>query len=331
MHACRSLHNHAAVGAAGTARPCPPDLCVDHAGRGRAGDVYVGSWKDGAKFGEGMYAWADGSKYIGNNRKGGMAGEGYYVWSTGDRYVGDFAQNQPDGYGTHWNPKGDKYIGEWRGGRRHGECSAIRQPARSAAHGAPRTRTSHASAAWHARTCARVLHRRATARQVERPAGGRAARVHGEPGRASGSLRLAHALEVSARVRKCGSPGHRGCGMLMHDGGWNWIACARVQATGRRLVPTAQFTRASTATTSSTASCAATPLRTAPQRLLRHNLLLLLLLLLPPPPHTHTHTHTHTLSLFLSLSSPPAPTTALPGGCDTPVRFTPMAVACVLP
>ena len=130
MHACRSLHNHAAVGAAGTARPCPPDLCVDHAGR--AGDVYVGSWKDGAKFGEGMYAWADGSKYIGNNRKGGMAGEGYYVWSTGDRYVGDFAQNQPDGYGTHWNPKGDKYIGEWRGGRRHGECSAIWQQIRGA-------------------------------------------------------------------------------------------------------------------------------------------------------------------------------------------------------
>jgi hypothetical protein len=109
----------------------------------RAGDKYVGEFKNGKMSGQGTYTWANGDKYVGgwmiglrwgqgtqtsaNGDKyvGGWMGlkdgQGTFTWANGDKYVGEWAVGTMFGQGTMTYSSGDKYVGEWDVGTKFGQ------------------------------------------------------------------------------------------------------------------------------------------------------------------------------------------------------------------
>ncbi len=66
--------------------------------------------------GEGIFAYADGSKYEGQFMDSKPDGWGTFTYTTGDRYVGSYKNGIKHGKGTFFYQDDTKTTGEWRGG-----------------------------------------------------------------------------------------------------------------------------------------------------------------------------------------------------------------------
>jgi len=85
----------------------------------RAGNKYVGEWKDGKLHGQGTETFASGSKYVGEYKDGIFHGQGTYTWADGDKYEGQWKDDNFHGHGTFTWADGDKYVGQWKNGKKH--------------------------------------------------------------------------------------------------------------------------------------------------------------------------------------------------------------------
>jgi hypothetical protein len=54
-------------------------------------DVYIGSFINDSREGQGSYTWANGDNYVGNFTSNNMDGEGTYTWASGRTYTGKFS------------------------------------------------------------------------------------------------------------------------------------------------------------------------------------------------------------------------------------------------
>ncbi len=71
--------------------------------------------------GEGVFAYADGSKYEGAFSNGHLNGQGTFFYLNGDKYVGAFRNNYSHGKGVFFYADGTKTAGEWVEGEFYGE------------------------------------------------------------------------------------------------------------------------------------------------------------------------------------------------------------------
>ena len=108
------------------------------------GDIYVGQWKNGKRFGrgtqyckdgrvyEGLWAGykrngtgrsinANGDVYEGELKDDKAHGKGVYIWKKGDRYDGEWLENKKNGIGTITWSDGDKYSGHWKNDKMDGQ------------------------------------------------------------------------------------------------------------------------------------------------------------------------------------------------------------------
>jgi hypothetical protein len=86
-----------------------------------SGSRYIGEWKDGKEYGQGIFIWADGEEYIGQWRNGEKHGQGTYTYPSGAKYVGQWRNGEKHGQGTYTYPSGAKYVGQWMNGDSHGQ------------------------------------------------------------------------------------------------------------------------------------------------------------------------------------------------------------------
>ena len=82
---------------------------------------YVGQMVGGARHGQGVYTWADGSRYEGGWVDGKRSGKGVYTSLKGNRYEGEWLDGLMHGYGVISSAKGKRYEGKWRHGKQHGQ------------------------------------------------------------------------------------------------------------------------------------------------------------------------------------------------------------------
>lgn len=76
-------------------------------------NIQVGCLVGNCKDGEGVFAYADGSKYEGQFKKGMLNGWGTWYFANGDKYVGSFKDNYLHGEGTLYQDGGKETKGEW--------------------------------------------------------------------------------------------------------------------------------------------------------------------------------------------------------------------------
>lgn len=79
-------------------------------------NIQVGCLSGNCLSGQGVFAYADGSKYEGSFLDGKFEGEGKFFFANGERYEGRFHQNYPHGQGSLTKPNGDVESGEWKNG-----------------------------------------------------------------------------------------------------------------------------------------------------------------------------------------------------------------------
>ena len=63
------------------------------------GRKYVGEFKDGKRYGQGIMTHPDGSKYTGQWKDGLPNGKGTEIWEDGTKYVGEFENGKKIGHG----------------------------------------------------------------------------------------------------------------------------------------------------------------------------------------------------------------------------------------
>ena len=80
------------------------------------GNIYMGSWRDGKRDGQGTLTISDGGKYVGEWKDGVVNGQGTLTFPDGGKYVGEWKDGKRDGQGTETFSDGRKYIGEWKDG-----------------------------------------------------------------------------------------------------------------------------------------------------------------------------------------------------------------------
>lgn len=88
-------------------------------------NIQVGCLSGDCQNGQGVFAYADGSKYDGSFRNGKFEGQGKFYFANGERYEGKFHQNYPHGPGTLYKPTGEVESGEWRNGEFAGGSLAL--------------------------------------------------------------------------------------------------------------------------------------------------------------------------------------------------------------
>ena len=76
-------------------------------------NIQSGCLKGNCKNGEGIYAYADGSKYEGQFVNGQIDGNGTFFFVNGDKYIGGFKKGHSHGKGTFFNIDGTKVSGDW--------------------------------------------------------------------------------------------------------------------------------------------------------------------------------------------------------------------------
>ena len=84
-------------------------------------DIQVGCLVGNCKDGEGVFAYADGSKYEGQFKNGMLDGWGTWYFASGDKYIGSFKENYLNGKGTLYEADGKQTAGEWDNGEYMGE------------------------------------------------------------------------------------------------------------------------------------------------------------------------------------------------------------------
>lgn len=85
------------------------------------GGVYVGDFKDGKYEGQGAYTSPSGERYVGGYLGGKRNGQGSRRVSSGEEYVGAFKDDLAEGKGTYTWPDGQKYVGEFKDGKFDGQ------------------------------------------------------------------------------------------------------------------------------------------------------------------------------------------------------------------
>lgn len=61
---------------------------------------YIGLFKEGKRFGIGIYKYFDGTIYTGEWEDNVKHGKGHYLWPDGGYYLGDFFEGLRHGYGV---------------------------------------------------------------------------------------------------------------------------------------------------------------------------------------------------------------------------------------
>ncbi|MFK7808102.1 MAG: caspase family protein [Saprospiraceae bacterium] len=76
-------------------------------------NIQTGCIKGDCENGEGIFAYADGSKYEGQFKKGKLHGFGTRIFANGEKHVGSYNNNYPHGSGTLFTTDGKTKEGEW--------------------------------------------------------------------------------------------------------------------------------------------------------------------------------------------------------------------------
>ncbi len=79
-------------------------------------NLQTGCVKGDCKNGEGLIAYANGSRYDGKFKNGKAHGQGTFYYSNGDRYVGNFMNGLPHGEGTKYRNGKPPITGNWSKG-----------------------------------------------------------------------------------------------------------------------------------------------------------------------------------------------------------------------
>ena len=87
----------------------------------RDGAIYEGSWKNDKREGKGVIIYGDGDKYDGYWMNDSAHGIGKYFWSYGSEYEGDFKNGLRDGHGIMKFQSGGLYKGDWKNDKREGK------------------------------------------------------------------------------------------------------------------------------------------------------------------------------------------------------------------
>ncbi len=87
-------------------------------------DIQVGCVMGDCENGEGVFAFANGSKYEGQFYNGKMDGWGTWYYANGEKYIGTFKENYPHGRGNMYASKGAITSGEWLQGEYIGDGRA---------------------------------------------------------------------------------------------------------------------------------------------------------------------------------------------------------------
>ena len=82
--------------------------------------IYVGTWKNSLRHGEGSYKWTNGDVYSGNWENDKRHGQGQYIWSDGSKYKGNYSHGIRSGYGIYYYTNGNIYEGTWQNNVKHG-------------------------------------------------------------------------------------------------------------------------------------------------------------------------------------------------------------------
>ncbi|EAR96871.1 MORN motif protein (macronuclear) [Tetrahymena thermophila SB210] len=84
------------------------------------GDIYIGQWRQGLRWGQGTMIWKNGTYYEGTWQKSKMEGYGRKVFKNGNMYEGEFKDDKMNGKGVFYHVGGSKYEGEWKDDLPHG-------------------------------------------------------------------------------------------------------------------------------------------------------------------------------------------------------------------
>ena len=79
-------------------------------------DIQSGCIKGNCENGNGIIAYADGSKYEGQFKNGNIEGKGTWYYPNGDKYIGGFTNNYQHGEGIIIKEDGSKIKGVWKEG-----------------------------------------------------------------------------------------------------------------------------------------------------------------------------------------------------------------------
>ena len=97
--------------------------------KGESGDdgtnIQTGCISGDCESGNGVFAYADGSKYEGNFKNRELNGWGTWHFPNGDKYVGNFKDNYSHGKGTLFHADGTETIGHWIEGEYKGDTEMI--------------------------------------------------------------------------------------------------------------------------------------------------------------------------------------------------------------
>ncbi len=93
-------------------------------------DIQSGCLAGNCDYGQGTFAYPDGSKYEGQFRNGKPEGNGTFFYVNNDRYEGDFKNGLRHGNGALYKTEGAPKKGLWRDDEYMGEVLAV-QPART--------------------------------------------------------------------------------------------------------------------------------------------------------------------------------------------------------
>ncbi len=88
-------------------------------------DIQSGCLSGDCNFGQGIFAYPDGSKYEGQFRNGKPEGNGVFFYVNNDRYEGGFKGGLRHGSGTLYKPDGQVRKGLWRDDEYIGETMAV--------------------------------------------------------------------------------------------------------------------------------------------------------------------------------------------------------------
>eukprot|EP01063_Lacrimia_lanifica_P005833 TRINITY_DN13520_c0_g1_i1.p1 TRINITY_DN13520_c0_g1~~TRINITY_DN13520_c0_g1_i1.p1 ORF type:complete len:476 (+),score=178.74 TRINITY_DN13520_c0_g1_i1:158-1585(+) len=89
------------------------------------GNVYTGTWCNGAQHGAGKFSFRGGDSYEGQVKYGKRDGHGVYRYADGGVYEGAFVDDLEEGEGKRTWDTGEYYEGGWKRGEMEGRAVAV--------------------------------------------------------------------------------------------------------------------------------------------------------------------------------------------------------------